>query len=100
MKNLINILVVTFTLCCSSCADLDIASDGRVSLNDIFNRYERTSAYYSNCLGYMPQVGFTYENTNTPLASFFVMKPMMQMTIRTDRYPSGIKDIRLLNIIL
>ena len=36
MKNLINILVVTFTLCCSSCADLDIASDGRVSLNDIF----------------------------------------------------------------
>ena len=70
MKNLINILVVTFTLCCSSCADLDIASDGRVSLNDIFNRYERTSAYYSNCLGYMPQVGFTYENTNTPLASF------------------------------
>lgn len=99
MKNLINILVVTFTLCCSSCADLDIASDGRVSLNDIFNRYERTSAYYSNCLGYMPQVGFTYE-IRILLWLLFVMKPMMQMTIRTDRYPSGIKDIRLLNIIL
>ena len=46
--------------------DLDIPSDGRVSLNEIFNRYERTSAYYTNCLGFIPQVGFTYESTNTP----------------------------------
>ena len=71
MKNLINILkFAVFGFCCSSCADLDIPSDGRVSLNEIFNRYERTSAYYTNCLGFIPQVGFTYESTNTPLASF------------------------------
>lgn len=36
MKNLINILkFAVFGFCCSSCADLDIPSDGRVSLNEI-----------------------------------------------------------------
>ena len=85
MKNLINILkFAVFGFCCSSCADLDIPSDGRVSLNEIFNRYERTSAYYTNCLGFIPQVGFTYESTNTPF----------KMVL----YQNGIKVIRQQNI--
>lgn len=71
MRNLIKISIISvLAFGFFSCADLDIASDGRVALSDIFSRYERTSAYYSNCMGFMPQVGFTYEATNTPLASF------------------------------
>ncbi|WP_106829580.1 RagB/SusD family nutrient uptake outer membrane protein [Parabacteroides pacaensis] len=71
MKRIINILLVisagVFTF---SCADLDLPSDGRIELKDIFSRYERTQTYLKTCGNYMPQVGFTYENTNTPLASF------------------------------
>ena len=94
MKNLINILkFAVFGFCCSSCADLDIPSDGRVSLNEIFNRYERTSAYYTNCLGFIPQVGFTYESTNTPLASF-----CDEVIIKMVLYQNGIKVIRQQNI--
>lgn len=53
-----------------SCADLDLPSDGRMTLPDIFNSYHRTRNYYAACLGYMPQVGFTYQGQSTPLASF------------------------------
>lgn len=71
MKKLVNLsVIIAFVLSCVSCADLDIPSDGRVSLAEIFSRYERTAAYYGNCLGYIPQFGFTYQNQNTPLASF------------------------------
>ena len=54
----------------TSCMDMDMPSDGRVTFKEIFSRYERTRAYRGNCLGYIPQVGFTYESNNTPLASF------------------------------
>jgi hypothetical protein len=45
-------------------------SDGRVTLNDIFNTYHRTRNYYNSCIAAIPQVGFTYQNQTTPLASF------------------------------
>jgi len=52
------------------CADLDMPSDGRVTLNEIFSTYYRTKNYYQNCIGGIPQFGFTYQNQTTPLASF------------------------------
>jgi hypothetical protein len=52
-----------------SCVDLDLPSDGRLTMKDIFGNYSKTRNYYSNCHYWMPQIGFTYQN-NTPLASF------------------------------
>ncbi len=51
-----------------SCADLDLPSDGRLSLGDMFSNYQRTRNYFNAVKTYMPQVGFTYGQT--PLASF------------------------------
>jgi hypothetical protein len=45
-------------------------SDGRVTLNDIFSTYHRTRNYYNTCISSVPQVGFTYQDQTTPLASF------------------------------
>ncbi len=53
-----------------SCADLDLPSDGRMTLADVFGNYQRTRNYYGACLSYMPQVGFMYQGQRTPLASF------------------------------
>jgi hypothetical protein len=53
----------------SSCADLDLPSDGRLTMGDIFSNYQKTKNYYIACHSWMPQAGFTYQN-NTPLASF------------------------------
>ncbi len=60
-----------FAICAMSlgaCADLDIQSDGRISYEDIFSHYGRTVNYFNKCIGSVPQVGFTYDNT--PLASY------------------------------
>ncbi|MDR2469149.1 MAG: RagB/SusD family nutrient uptake outer membrane protein [Tannerella sp.] len=62
--------VATFIAGLSACANLDMPSDGRVTLNDIFNTYHRTRNYYSTCIAAIPQAGFTYQNLTTPLASF------------------------------
>src|SRR5690606_19269284 len=51
-----------------SCADLDLPSDGRMTLKDMFSNYQRTRNYFNACRSYLPQVGFTYNQT--PLASF------------------------------
>lgn len=72
MKN--NILklftVVVAVLGFVSCVDLDLPSDGRMTLDDMFSNYQRTRNYYSACHSYIPQVGFTYQGNRTPLASF------------------------------
>lgn len=51
-----------------SCADLDLPSDGRMTLKDIFKEYNTSRNYFDRCRDYIPQVGFSYGNT--PLASF------------------------------
>ena len=69
MKKIIKLLILAgWTLTGTSCADLDIRSDGRVSYKDIFSHYERTVNYYNNCTSHILSVGFTYDNS--PLASF------------------------------
>jgi hypothetical protein len=45
-------------------------SDGRVQLDDIFVSEIKIRSYYNSCLGLVPDVGFTYGNNPTPLASF------------------------------
>lgn len=71
MKNIISILLIVGAgLFSSSCADLDLPSDGRLDLKEVFSRYERTKSYLNTCYNYMPQVGFTYNGNSTPLASF------------------------------
>ncbi len=70
MKNYILKLFIIFISVFGmiSCADLDIPSDGRMTLDDIFKDYFSTRNYFDRCRDYMPQVGFTYDNS--PLASF------------------------------
>jgi len=64
------VCVATFALGMVACADLDMPSDGRVTLEGIFSTYHRTRNYYSNCIGAIPQSGFIYQGQTTPLASF------------------------------
>lgn len=71
MKNFIKILLISVGLfSLESCADLDLPSDGRMTVEDMFNSYQRTRNYFNSCIAYMPQVGFTYQGRTTPLASF------------------------------
>ncbi|MDR1624620.1 MAG: RagB/SusD family nutrient uptake outer membrane protein [Tannerellaceae bacterium] len=58
--------VISFT----ACVDLDMPSDGRVQLEDIFASEIKIRNYYGTCLGLVPNIGFTYGNYPTPLASF------------------------------
>jgi hypothetical protein len=70
MKNyLVKVYTVVLAVCgLAACADLDLPSDGRLTLNEMFNEYYRTKNYYKYCYTYIPLTGFTYGNT--PLASF------------------------------
>jgi hypothetical protein len=54
----------------TACADLDLPSDGRLTLNDVFGNYRSTKNYYNSCRTYMPAVGFSEPRERTPLASF------------------------------
>lgn len=64
------IFTALILLCIQSCADLDLPSDGRLTLKDMFSSYQRTKNYYNSCKAYFPQVGFMYQEQRTPLASF------------------------------
>lgn len=70
MKNhlyrVVALFIALFSL--GSCADLDLPSDGRMTLNDMFSNYQRTRNYFQSVRDFMPQVGFSYGQT--PLASF------------------------------
>lgn len=70
-KNIIKICIVALSLIgIHSCVDLDLPSDGRLTLQDMFGSYHRTRNYYHSCRNYFPQVGFMYQGQRTPLASF------------------------------
>lgn len=72
MKNIFLKKIIVFGIIVSfvSCAKLDMSSDGRLTLDDIFSRYNTTKNYYAACYTYMPKVGFNYQDQKTPLASF------------------------------
>ena len=69
-KSIIKIfIIVVILLVTKSCVDLDLPSDGRLTLEDMFNSYQRTRNYYGSTKANFPQVGFMYGGP-TPLASF------------------------------
>ncbi|HBK30187.1 RagB/SusD family nutrient uptake outer membrane protein [Limibacterium fermenti] len=72
MRNfIIKIFIIAISLLgINACADLDLPSDGRLTLQDMFSSYYLTRNYYGSCRAYFPQVGFMYQGQQTPLASF------------------------------
>lgn len=71
MKRLFYISILAYCLTgisFTSCADLDLPDDGRITYPELFSTYTRIRNYYTNCISYIPSVGFTYNNS--PLASF------------------------------
>lgn len=54
-----------------SCADLDMDDDGRLTMKEIFNRYDRTASYRGTVLGDMPKVTLSYGGTSTPMLAGF-----------------------------
>ncbi|KAA6348002.1 RagB/SusD family nutrient uptake outer membrane protein [termite gut metagenome] len=63
LLSLVAVAIIAF-----SCADLELPSDGRLTMEDIFSNYQKTRNFYDRCGGWVPQVGFTYGDS--PLASF------------------------------
>ena len=50
---LLTAIVVTF-FCLSCNKQLDLQSDGRISMDQVFNDYNRTRGYLNSCYGYCP----------------------------------------------
>jgi len=73
MKKTIKILAVGLLLAggFSSCADLDMDDDGRLTMSDIFSRYDRTQKYFNNILNDMPKVSLAYSSGSTPMLAGF-----------------------------
>lgn len=65
------ISVVAVALSATACADLDMENDGRLSMSEIFNRYDRTINYFGTTIGEMPKVTLTYGGTTTPMLAGF-----------------------------
>ncbi len=55
----------------SSCANLDMDDDGRLTMDDIFSRYDRTQQYLNGILNDMPKVTLSYGATSTPMLAGF-----------------------------
>ena len=62
------IIIATMSLVSCDKEFLDLPADGRLTLDDIFKEYSLTRNYFNRCRDYIPQVGFSYNQT--PLASF------------------------------
>lgn len=54
MKKYIIILLISAGAAISCQKQLDLPSDGRISMNDVFNNYDRTRGYLNSCYGYCP----------------------------------------------
>jgi hypothetical protein len=64
MKNRIfftRLFAIALIALTAGCVDLDLTSDGRLSLEEIFSEYNRTKNYYDRCYDYLlqQQPGFT-----------------------------------------
>lgn len=73
MKKTIKIFAVGLLLAggLSSCANLDMDDDGRLTMDDIFSRYDRTQNYLNGILNDMPKVTLSYGSTSTPMLAGF-----------------------------
>lgn len=72
MKNIIKSALIAATcLSLGSCADLDMENDGRLTMAEIFSRYDRTTNYFGRTIGSMPKVTLSYGATTTPMLAAF-----------------------------
>lgn len=55
----------------AACADLDMDSDGRLQMKDIFSRQDRTAKMFANLSKSLPKTTLTYGKTTTPLLAGF-----------------------------
>ncbi|MDR1666452.1 MAG: RagB/SusD family nutrient uptake outer membrane protein [Bacteroidales bacterium] len=70
MKNsILKTILASVILISFSCADLDIPSDGRLTMKEIFGNYLMTSNFANSCRAWILAIGLHYGNS-TPLASF------------------------------
>lgn len=70
-KNIFKIFIIVLSILgIHSCVDLDLPSDGRLTLKDMFGSYQLTRNYHASVRSYFPEVGFMYQGRQTPLASF------------------------------
>jgi hypothetical protein len=68
-KSIIKITLASVAVFAFSCVDLDIPSDGRLTMREIFDNYMMTSNFANSCRNWIPPIGLSYQN-GTPLASF------------------------------
>lgn len=54
-----------------SCADLDMENDGRLSMKEVFSRYDRTSKMFAKLTDALPKTTLTYGGTTTPMLAGF-----------------------------
>jgi len=55
----------------AACADLDMDSDGRLQMKDIFSRQDRTAKMFANLSESLPKTTLTYGKTTTPMLAGF-----------------------------
>lgn len=72
MKHLSKILAFSLAaVAAAACADLDMDSDGRLQMKDIFSRHDRTNQMFANLSNSLPKVTLTYGSTTTPMLAGF-----------------------------
>ena len=69
MKTRFKLILMAVMLVITASCSLDPEDDGRMTLDDVFSRYNYTSEYLNQCRAHMPQIGFSY-NGSTSFSSF------------------------------
>lgn len=72
MKSIYKLLfVASVPMLVSSCANLDMENDGRLSMKEIFSRQDRTIKMHAGLSDDLPKVTLTYGGTTTPMLAGF-----------------------------
>ncbi len=72
MKQITKILALgVIAVSAVSCADLDMDSDGRLQMKDIFSRQDRTAQMFATLSGSLPKTTLTYGGSTTPMLAGF-----------------------------
>lgn len=72
MKTISKIFTLAaMALSLGSCADLDMDSDGRLQMKDIYSRFDRTNQLVADLSDALPKTTLTYGATTTPMLAGF-----------------------------
>ncbi len=70
MKKILSYIILLSGILTVSCNEmLDLQSDGRLEMSDIFSHYAKTKSYFNSCYNYLLNGGFTYAS-DTSLSAF------------------------------